>query len=147
LGPGKRVLGLIDCTVFGSASDCVLFTTDAVHYHNGIAKNCHPNPGSLEYTAFPRRSFEYQYVFCISVGVGQFFSLNGSQVPRADVLRMLNRIKEVMSGQPPTVELAPAPAEPPIRQAPARRRPQANLGKSAALSQRQATPLGQRWKE
>jgi hypothetical protein len=92
---GQRVLGLIDCTAYGTAADCVLFTTDAVYYHNTVANSCHPNPGVLAYKDFGERTFEYYWQFCLSLGAGEFFSLSGSQVPRATVLRMLNAMKEI----------------------------------------------------
>ncbi len=100
--PGdKRILGLVDCTMFGSAKDCVVFTEDALYYHN-LNLACAPNPGRVAYQEFPNRQFKKTWLFCVSVGGDQFFSLNGSNVSPDAVLGVLNSIKKMIANSDAT---------------------------------------------
>ena len=93
LPAGESVLGLIDCTTFGSASDCVLFGKSALYYHNSLS-GCQPNPGVVPYREFPRCNFAKSWMFCISVRENYTLSLSGASTNRGKVIEMLNAIKE-----------------------------------------------------
>lgn len=95
--PNKETIAvLIDCTIWGSAKDAVLFGSRGVYYHNsgGFA-------GFLPYVEFPNRTFNYTEVESqVSLGCGERLSLSGSQVNTAQLVSMLELIrKEVVAKQ------------------------------------------------
>jgi serine/threonine protein kinase len=92
----ERVVGLIDCTFFGSASDCVVFTVNALYYHHSEPKSCAPKPGKLPYDKFRDRDFKSAWWYCVSVGPDEFFSLKSSNVRQVTLVNVLNDIKQFM---------------------------------------------------
>src|SRR5262249_55511933 len=93
--PGEKVLGLIDCTTFGSASDCVLFSSNALYYHNGLG-GAKPNPALVPYSDFPGCNFAKYWLFCVSVKDDWYMNLAGSNVNRGKVVETLNAIKHAV---------------------------------------------------
>ncbi|MBA4066368.1 MAG: hypothetical protein C0501_22175 [Isosphaera sp.] len=88
--PDGKVLGLIDITLFGSASDCLVFTRDGFHYHKYRSQ---PNPGRIPYTEFPERRFEKAWTSFISYGEGMYFEVGPS---RNNVLELLNAVRDAI---------------------------------------------------
>jgi actin-like ATPase involved in cell morphogenesis/outer membrane biosynthesis protein TonB len=86
----EPILGLIDCTVFGSARNCVLFGAHGVYY-----RELWTPPGKLLYTDFPGCVFKNKGSV-VTVSNGQKFSLSGSHVSAATARTILNEIKQVI---------------------------------------------------
>ena len=87
------VIGLIDCTVFGSAKDNVMFTTTGIYWNHPSSK---PNSGSLAYANFGSCFFKSAGFFSgINTGMGQMISLNPATVTKNDLITLLNIIKNL----------------------------------------------------
>jgi hypothetical protein len=106
LPKGEKVLALIDCTVFGSASDCILFGTRGLYYHNSAGAN--PNPAFIPYDDFPRCSFVKYWVWCVTVEGEKYFNISGSNANRGRLIEMLHEMKRMIADRPvPEVEPVP----------------------------------------
>lgn len=90
----ERVLGLIDCTVFGSAKDALIFGAKGIYYRH---INCTPTIGNLPYVDFPHCNFK---IVGDSRGIlltpQLIFSLAGSNVSEHRVIDMLNAIRKLI---------------------------------------------------
>ena len=87
------IIGLIDCTVFGSAKDNVMFTTNALYWNHKGAK---PISGSILYTDFQYCIFQSAGIFSgIKSGMGHSLTITGSLVGKNDLITLLNTIKNM----------------------------------------------------
>jgi len=89
----ERILGLIDCTVFGSAKDALLFGTKGIYYRH---LGCTPAVGNLPYINFPRCNFKIVGDKGISLTPQLMFSLAGSNVSKHRIIDMLNAIRKLI---------------------------------------------------
>ncbi len=78
LTPLDMVIALIDCTVFGSATDCVVFTGDTLYYRNFVGKS-----GSVPYIKLNESS------------AGEV-NLAGSSFPKSKLPELLAMIKRTV---------------------------------------------------
>ncbi len=93
--PGdETVLGLIDCTVFGSGSDAVVFGARGIYYHN--MGNSAPDPGCLSYSDFPQCHFAKYWMFCVRTRGDEYLNLSGSNANRGKVIELLTAIKDAV---------------------------------------------------
>lgn len=92
--PDETILGLIDCTVFGSANDCLLFGSRGFFYYNMGGSN--PNPGSVPYDEFPDCPFATYWLNCISLGRDRYCNKAGASAPRDKIIEILNAIKQAV---------------------------------------------------
>jgi hypothetical protein len=99
----ETVLGLIDCTIFGSATHCLVFGSRRIYYHNPPGDN--PSTGSLAYSEFFRCHFTTSGFFDIRLDEYRSFSQAGSPLSRGKLIEVLNAIKQAV------VELAGQGAE------------------------------------
>jgi len=87
------VVGLIDCTVFGSAKDHIMFTAGGI-YWNHLAST--PTSGSIRYTDFSQCYFKSAGLMSgIDSSRGDNISTSGSNTPKKDVINLLNSIKNL----------------------------------------------------
>lgn len=89
--PSDTILGLIDCTVFGSASDALVFGKHGFYYYN-MGSNV-PDPGRVVYSEFPEITFGTSWLNCITLGGDRYCNKAGSNIGRDKVIKMLNAIK------------------------------------------------------
>jgi TIR domain-containing protein len=95
--PTEHILGLIDCTVFGSSKNCLLFGSKGIYFHNGL--NGSPiGPGAITYDEFPNQEFRIAFFKGISLGDNRFLDSSGSPVPRDKIQMMLVSIREIVGG-------------------------------------------------
>ena len=87
------ILGLVDCTIFGSASDALVFGRRAFYYHNGGGNV--PDPGLVPYDEFPSISFGTAWLNCITLGGDRYCNKAGSKVTRDKIIAVLNAIKAI----------------------------------------------------
>ena len=100
------IIGLIDCTVFGSAKENIMFTTSGIYWNHASSI---PNSGSLAYASFGTCFFKSAGIFApfsISTGMGQTINTNGSSVTKKDLIQLLSNIKNLSVSQ----GLMPQPA-------------------------------------
>jgi hypothetical protein len=90
----EKVLGLIDCTVFGSASDSLVFGSRGFYYHNMGGSN--PNPGAVPYSEFPECHFTTYWLNCISLGKDRYCNKAGASVGRDKIIEILTAIKQAV---------------------------------------------------
>lgn len=115
------IIGLLDCTVFGSAKDHLMFTSTGVYFNNPLAT---PVSGGLLYSDFHRCYFTKTGGFLansIDTGIGTIMSTHGSSLSRNQMIELLNTIKSlVVSQQPDQPAMNPgfSQAPPPVSQAP-----------------------------
>ena len=87
------IIGLIDCTVFGSAKDHLMFTSGGI-YWNHIGSN--PTSGSISYSEFSQCYFKSAGILAgIKSSKGETISTNGSNASKKDVISLLNTIKNL----------------------------------------------------
>lgn len=87
------ILGLIDCTVFGSAKENVMFTASGVYW-----KQMGRISGQITYADLLRTTIKSGGFFAsqeVVTGLGQSISINGSNINRRDFLNLLIQIKNL----------------------------------------------------
>lgn len=92
----QRILGLMDCTVFGSGKNCLLFGCDGVYYHNdwsGKSSGC----GMIPYAQFPARRFGDGGPHEVSLGRKQYVNIAGCSVSKDTVVELLDTISGCVS--------------------------------------------------
>lgn len=93
INPSEPIYALIDCTVSGSAKNCVLFTSDAMVCHNDwVGKT--PGVISIPYRDFPSRTFRSGGFKEISLDNNKFLNVSGSGVSKAKLFEILEGIKK-----------------------------------------------------
>lgn len=84
----ERILGLIDCTVLGSAKNCLLLGRDGIYYRSASG------PNMIKYSDFRLCTFETVLLSRqISVGGGRRIYLGGSNASPKKLCEMLNALK------------------------------------------------------
>lgn len=91
----EKVLGVIDCTVFGSAKNCILFGTKGVHYHNGLSSKT-PGKGFISYDKFKFYNIvaESKTEVCIDSNV--CFDLSGCNLSVKKVLSLFKDLQTLL---------------------------------------------------
>jgi len=85
------IIGLIDCTVFGSAREHVMFTTTGLYWN-------HVTSGQLSYADLLNTTVKSGGVFApfsVATGLGHTISTSGSNVSRKVFLNLLIQIKNL----------------------------------------------------
>ena len=95
LGKGEYILALIDCTLFGSASDCVLFTNKALRYYHSAGAE--PNPGHFPYRSLISKRFSTYWINCVSLGGADYINLSHSAFPRNSLIDLLEAIRDLVA--------------------------------------------------
>ena len=103
LPPTERVLAVIDCTVFGSAKNCLVFGCEGIYFHNDRTSKS-AGAGAVPYHEFDSRVFDDGGFQEVALGEDQFLNVSGSSVSKAKALDMLQSVKQLVSGP-----LAPGP--------------------------------------
>jgi len=93
----EDVLALIDCTVFGSASDALLFGSRHLFFRNFIAQN--GRPGRLTYEALMTISMQRAGDSELLFGENLVANLSGSGLSAADLMTVIRDLqKRLQSG-------------------------------------------------
>jgi SpoVK/Ycf46/Vps4 family AAA+-type ATPase len=100
-----EVYALIDCTFWGSAKDCVSFGSSAIAFHNN------GRSGFLPYSDFLDRTFTSAGASKISLGRNLELDLNGSSLPQANFLQILEEIKKECFSDPSEEGKGSGPSE------------------------------------
>ena len=89
----ERMLALIDCTIFGSAKNCLAFCTRGIYFHNGLAS---PVRGFIPYEEFPQREFKAHLISEITFGNHQDLDVSGSGVSKHQFVAVLQEIRRAL---------------------------------------------------
>ena len=139
LPPAERVLGLIDCTVFGSAKNCLLFGAEGIYFHNDWSGKS-PGRGFIPYEEFAGRVFMGGGFQEVSLGLNQFLNTSGSSVPKATVVSLLESIKQMAGGGAPAPTQLPYPGAFAAAPAPVAPAPPASLAEGILNAIRSGFP-------
>ena len=91
--PAEETLwGLIDCTVFGSAKNCLVFATQAIDFHNDWAAT-QPGAFKIPYQEFPSKSFSILDEYEISLGTPHSLNMSGSSCDKAILVNLLQTLR------------------------------------------------------
>ncbi|MEW6350472.1 MAG: hypothetical protein AB1646_15520 [Thermodesulfobacteriota bacterium] len=87
-----ETIALIDCTLFGSASDCVMFCESGIY-----GRNLRQPVSFIPYHALPGAVIieSVDDMHCIWVGEKGLMNLKGSDVPRNEMLDLLKRLQRL----------------------------------------------------
>lgn len=85
--PMETILSLIDCTVFGSAKNCILITSGGLYYSNDAAARV-PG-GALPFFELARRSITPSGEFDIDLGRDDSLETSGSPMARERIVELL----------------------------------------------------------
>lgn len=88
--PDDEILALLDCTVFGSAKDAVLFGARCLYYFNAVASD--ERPGRVAYSELPARSFTVNG-FEVSLGEGPPCNLAGGGISTERFVALLHALR------------------------------------------------------
>lgn len=89
------IIGLIDCTVFGSAKDHIMFTAGGMFWNHPSSS---PTNGSITYTDFVSCFFKSSGFFSgIDTGIGIEISQAVSSVTKNELISLLNNLKNIIS--------------------------------------------------
>lgn len=94
--PGESLLALIDCTSFGSAKNCLVFTTSAIYGHNDWAGKT-PGTVKIPYSEIHSRIFSDAVSYEIGLDHEQFLNVSGAG-SKKEIISLLCRIKERLTG-------------------------------------------------
>ena len=87
------IIGLIDCTVFGSAKDHIMFTAGGIFWNHLSSTPC---SGSISYSEFSQCYFKSAGIMSgISSSKGDNISTAGANTSKKDVISLLNTIKNL----------------------------------------------------
>jgi hypothetical protein len=92
------LVGLIDCTVSGSAKDCLAFGCQNLYFHNRRGSLATPEAGAISYSQFPARAFTDGGWFRISLGQDDCLSVSGCAVPKDTIVDILRFIRKSVVG-------------------------------------------------
>jgi hypothetical protein len=91
----EQILGLVDCTVFGSAKNCLLFGAEAVYFHNDWSGKT-SGRGMISYAEFARRIFASGGFQELSLGHDQYLNISGCGLSRESLIRILDAVKQLV---------------------------------------------------
>jgi hypothetical protein len=85
--PMETVLALIDCTVFGSAKNCILITSGGLYYSNDASARV-PG-GALPFFELARRPITASGEFDVDLGRDDSLETSGSPMERERIIELL----------------------------------------------------------
>jgi hypothetical protein len=91
--PMETVVGLIDCTVFGSAKSSLLLTNNGIYYSNDVQGTV-PG-GTIPYYELARRELELDGEFEISLGKEDALETSASPMERERILALLEAMQKL----------------------------------------------------
>jgi hypothetical protein len=104
----ETIIGLIDCTVFGSAKNALVFTEHAVYLHNDWAGKT-SGQAHVPYDSFGTQDFEVAEQHEVHIGAGKYLNTSGTSVGNGRIVAILDAIKYVVA---PETRPAPSAATP-----------------------------------
>ena len=98
----ERILGLIDCTAFGSAKNALVFGRRAAYFHNDRTASC--RSGCIPYDDLVKRTFSPSGTKQVSLGFGdQAIDASGCSCSPAVIATILREVSRAISGAPVSV--------------------------------------------
>ncbi|MBN2098444.1 MAG: hypothetical protein JW753_02480 [Dehalococcoidia bacterium] len=97
LRPDEKVVMLVDCTILGSARDCLVFTPETLYCHNAGGSK---SPGSIRipYHEFPSCDFRDVGSWEIQAGSNQYLSVSSCGLSTDKVIAVLCTIRNAVAG-------------------------------------------------
>jgi hypothetical protein len=92
----ERVLALVDCTVLGSAKNCLLFGSKAVYYHNDRASKS-SGAGTIPYDELASRVVTAGGFGELSLGQDQYLNVSGCPIPREKMLGIVMSVQRLLA--------------------------------------------------
>jgi hypothetical protein len=92
---GERVLALVDCTVFGSAKNCLVFGSRAIHYRNDAKAPV--AGGRIDYADLPSRSVALAGEHDLALGGADVVEMSGAATPRERVAELLHALQHLVA--------------------------------------------------
>lgn len=87
----EEVIGLVDCTVFGSAKHAVVLGTTGIRYHNPWSGQ-QPGAHALTYAELARRPIRSGDAGSVDLGEGDNVDMSGSAVPPETLIPILTTL-------------------------------------------------------
>ena len=94
------MIGLLDATVFGSASVHLLFTSDGMYFKTSALSRNGAKEGYIAYQDFPRVEFKKAAFQEVGLGPSQSFDVSGSGMSVANLVDLLNDLKRAVGESP-----------------------------------------------
>ena len=109
IAPAERIFGIVDCTCLGSAKNGLVFTSEAICFHNDWTTEI--RQGRVAYTDFKDRPFHVGKRKSLQLGNGLVLDMSGSSADPNHVIRMLRAVGACTHGTAPA-SVAPLPPGP-----------------------------------
>lgn len=90
------MLALVDCTVFGSATNFLAFGVAGIYYHNDWSSE-QAGFHFIPYSEFRNRNFSDPWFHELSFDKGDVLDCSGSTLSRKEILAILNGVKKIVS--------------------------------------------------
>ena len=90
LPANTEIFALVDCTVFGSASNCVLFCEDGIYFHNGWESE---SPGAHHVAYADMAHAEGGGYHEVAVGQGKSINVAGCALSVEELSTILNAVR------------------------------------------------------
>ena len=94
----EEIVGLLDCTLFGAATDCVLWSTTRIYYRNFAAPQTGPH--QIRYSRLPALLFTRADALSVRMGEQPQCTVAGSSMNAEDLLQILRDLTAIARGEP-----------------------------------------------
>jgi hypothetical protein len=92
----EPIVAQLDATVFGSAAQGMVLTSQGLYFENGWARSSGPRSGFIPYSDLVSRDIRTGSFEEISLGNGQVLVIAGSSLSRDRVLELLSTVKSAL---------------------------------------------------
>jgi hypothetical protein len=103
LAEEEHILALIDCSVFGSAKQCLLIGSKGIYYHNDWNAT-RPGTGEIPYSEFASSILVSSGLSEISLGPNKYLDVSGSRLSKKNILEILTYVQRIQIGNVPKVD-------------------------------------------
>lgn len=94
----EEIVGLLDCTLFGAATDCVLWSTTRIYYRNFAAPQTGPH--EIRYSRLPALLVTRADALSVRMGEQPQCTVAGSSMNAEDLLQILRDLTAIARGEP-----------------------------------------------
>ena len=95
--PTTLMLGLVDCTVMGSAKNAMVFCEDGIYFHNGFETT--PKQGRVPYTEFKERQFRAVDKHTVNLGNNDNVGIAGCPCSASKIMGVLDAVRGLVTGE------------------------------------------------
>jgi len=110
VGPQERIIGLIDCTVFGSAKNCLLFGCGVVYFRNDWSGKS-AGASAIPYGDFLNRDFGDGGMQEVALGGATYLNVGGCSISKRGVIEILRSVQDAVRAATGTLSQKPQPDE------------------------------------